>query len=91
MEDSAGKKTSLLDRSAHELSETCAVIEQLQQLVRQKDEEMTAYESQKLMLEALAQERLQEVIALQQQLYHASSRANHAVVRTCVCSVHMHE
>ena len=76
MDDSAVRKASLLDRSALELSETRTVIEQLQQLVRQKDEELTAYESQKLMLESLAQERLQEVIALRQQLYHAGSRVS---------------
>ena len=76
------EKASLLDRSAHELSETRTVMEQLQQLVRQKDEELAAYESQKLMLESLAQERLQEVIALRQQLYHAGSRVStHAWMR----------
>lgn len=66
------------------------MIEQLQRLVNQKDEELIARESQRLMLEALAQERLQEVTALQQQLYHASSRTNRSTVRlvcmsVCVC------
>ena len=89
-EDLVTREDSLLNRTAHELTEARVVMEQLQQLVRQKDEELSAHESQKVMLEALAQERLQEVTALQQQLYHAGSRANHAVVRTYVCPVHVH-